>query len=220
MNTMNPEQARFNMIEQQIRTWEVLDARVLELLARMPREQFVPAQYRGLAFADMNIPLGHGEVMMAPKVEARLVQALEVQAADTVLEVGTGSGYLTALLAGLARHVHSVDIYPDFSARAGQTLAARGIRNVMLETGDGVNGWEKHAPYDVIAVTGSLPLFSAHFQEQLKVGGRLFMIVGQAPAMEALLITRLGPREWSRESLFETDIPPLVNAPKPQAFVF
>ncbi|MCL4316615.1 MAG: protein-L-isoaspartate O-methyltransferase [Gammaproteobacteria bacterium] len=217
---MNLEQARFNMIEQQIRTWEVLDPRVLELLTRVPREQFAPAPYRGLAFADMNIPLGHGEVMMAPKVEARLIQALEVQAANTVLEIGTGSGYLTALLASLARHVHSVDIYPDFTAGAGATLAAQGIRNVTLETGDGANGWDRHAPYDVIAVTGSLPLFGAHFQEQLKVGGRLFMIVGQAPAMEALLITRLGPQEWSRESLFETDIPPLVNAPKPQVFVF
>lgn len=220
MNTMNLEQARFNMIEQQIRTWEVLDPRVLDLLARVPRERFVPAQYRGLAFVDMNIPLGRDEVMMAPKVEARLIQALELQPADTVLEIGTGSGYLTALLASLARHVYSVDIYPDFTARAGKALEALGIRNVTLETGDGVNGWEKYAPYDAIAVTGSLPLFDPCFQEQLKVGGRLFMIVGQAPVMETLLITRLGPREWTRESLFETDIPPLVNAPKPQAFVF
>jgi protein-L-isoaspartate(D-aspartate) O-methyltransferase len=217
---MNLEQARFNMIEQQIRTWEVLDPRVLDLLARVPRERFVPAQYRSLAFADMNIPLGHGEVMMAPKVEARLIQALELQPADTVLEIGTGSGYLTALLASLAQHVYSVDIYPEFTARAGEALEAFGIRNVTLETGDGVNGWEKHAPYDAIAVTGSLPLFEPCFQEQLKVGGRLFMIVGQTPVMEALLITRLGPHEWTRESLFETGIPPLINAPKPQTFVF
>jgi len=220
MDTMNLEQARFNMIEQQIRTWEVLDPRVLDLLARVPREQFVPAHYRSLAFADMNIPLGRGEVMMAPKVEARLIQALDIQPADAALEIGTGSGYVTALLASLARHVHSVDIYPDFTTGAGATLAAQDIRNVTLETGDGVNGWDRRAPYDVIAVTGSLPLFSSCFQEQLKVGGRLFMIVGQAPAMEALLITRLGEREWSRESLFETDIPPLVNALKPSAFVF
>lgn len=216
----NIEQARFNMIEQQIRPWEVLDPRVLALLAQLPREEFVPATHHNLAFADTELPLGHGQVMLSPRMEARLLQALDVQPSDTVLEIGTGGAYLTALLAHSAQQVHSVDIFADFIASAGEKLAAHGITNVTLETGDASAGWVAHAPYDVIAVTGSLPLFAEQFQQQLHVGGRLFMVVGQAPSMEALLITRLGPAEWTRESLFETDIPPLINAPAAQAFVF
>lgn len=215
---MNIEQARFNMIEQQIRTWEVLDQGVLDLLTQVPREEFVPPAFRKLAFADMNVPLAHGQVMMQPKLEARLVQSLDIQPQDTVLEIGTGSGYLTALLAKRARHVYSVDLYADFSAEARAKLGKHGIGNVTLETGDGAQGWAQHGPYDAIAVTGSLPLFSEAFQRQLKTGGRLFMIVGSSPAMEALLITRLGKEQWLRESLFETDIPALINAPQPPAF--
>lgn len=215
---MNIEQARFNMIEQQIRTWEVLDQGVLDLLTQVPREEFVPPAFRKLAFADMNVPLAHGQVMMQPKLEARLVQSLDIQPQDTVLEIGTGSGYLTALLAKRARHVYSVDLYADFSAEARPKLSTHGIGNVTLETGDAAQGWAQHGPYDAIAVTGSLPLFSETFQRQLKTGGRLFMIVGSSPAMEALLITRLGKEQWLRESLFETDIPALVNAPQPPAF--
>jgi len=215
---MNIEQARFNMIEQQIRTWEVLDQGVLDLLTQVPREEFVPLAFRNLAFADMNVPLAHGQVMMQPKLEARLVQSLDIQPQDTVLEIGTGSGYLTALLAKRARHVYSVDLYADFSAEARAKLGKHGIGNVTLETGDAAQGWAQHGPYDAIAVTGSLPLFSEVFQRQLKTGGRLFMIVGSSPAMEALLITRLGKEQWLRESLFETDIPALVNAPQPPAF--
>ncbi|MEW6353189.1 MAG: protein-L-isoaspartate O-methyltransferase [Pseudomonadota bacterium] len=216
---MNIEQARFNMIEQQIRTWEVLDQSVLDLLARVPREEFVPPAYRKLAFADINIPLGHGQVMMQPKVEGRLLQALQIQPRDTILEVGTGSGYVTALLANLGAQVCSVDIFPDFTDTARRKLAAHGIGNVTLETGDAAQGWAAHGPYDVIAVTGSLPLATTQgFEQSLKVGGRLFVIVGRAPAMEALLITRVDDAQWVRESLFETDIPALLNAPQPPAF--
>lgn len=216
----NIEQARFNMIEQQIRPWEVLDPRVLALLSQLPREEFVPATHRNLAFADTELPLGHGQVMLSPRMEARLLQALDIRPSDTVLEIGTGGAYLTALLARSAQQVHSVDIFADFTASAGEKLAAHGITNVTLEAGDAATGWDPHAPYDVIAVTGSLPLFSDQIQQQLNVGGRLFMVVGQAPSMGALLITRLGPAEWTRESLFETDIPSLINAPAAQAFVF
>lgn len=216
----NLEQARFNMIEQQIRPWEVLDPRVLALLAQLPREEFVPPTHHNLAFADTELSLGHGQVMLSPRMEARLLQTLDVQPLDTVLEIGTGGAYLTALLARSAQHVHSVDIFADFIASAGEKLAAHGITNVTLAAGDAAAGWAPHAPYDVIAVTGSLPLFTEQFQQQLCVGGRLFMVVGQAPSMEALLITRLGPAEWARESLFETDIPPLINAPVAQGFVF
>jgi protein-L-isoaspartate(D-aspartate) O-methyltransferase len=216
---MNMEQARFNMIEQQIRTWEVLDPAVLDLLGRVPREDFVPAKYRNLAFADLNIPLGHEQVMMAPKVEGRLIQALGIKPNDTVLEVGTGSGYLTALLANLAKHVYSVDIFPEFKPQAQQKLAALGLSNVTIETGDAALGWERHGPYDVIVITGSFPLYPEHYQRSLRVNGRMFVIAGRAPAMEALLVTRVGA-DWMRESLFETDIPALINAPQPQPFVF
>lgn len=216
---MNIEQARLNMIEQQIRTWEVLDQAVLDLVASVPREQFVPDAFRALAFADTNIPLGHGEVMMAPKVEARMLQALTIQPEDRVLEVGTGSGYVTALLSRVARHVTSIDIHADLAAAAESKLRRAGAANVTLYTGNAVNGWEAGAPYDVIAVTGSVPLLQPSFQRQLAVGGRLFVIVGEAPVMEASLITRVDDNEWATESLFETDLPPLVGAPEPERFV-
>ncbi len=217
---MNVEQARFNMIEQQIRPWDVLDDRVLSLLTEVPRERFVPESERKLAFADVAIPLDHGQFMMPPRVEARALQALAVGQNDTVLEIGTGSGYLTALLASLAKHVFSVDIFSDFTTSAETKLATAGIKNVTLETGDAANGWEQHAPYDVIAVTGSCPVLPSSFQKMLKIGGRLFVIVGDAPIMEALLIARTSENAWSRESLFETEVPPLLNIAKPQKFIF
>ena len=217
---MNMEQARFNMIEQQIRTWEVLDPAVLDLLGRVPREDFVPAKYRKLAFADFNVPLGHEQVMMAPKVEGRVIQALGIKPDDTVLEVGTGSGYLTALLANQAKHVYSVDIIPEFTAQARQKLAARGLSNLTIETGDAALGWERHGPYDAIVITGSFPLYPEHYQRSLRINGRMFVIAGGAHAMEALLVTRVGEADWMRESLFETAIPALINAPQPQSFVF
>jgi protein-L-isoaspartate(D-aspartate) O-methyltransferase len=190
------------------------------LLPQVPREDFVPPAQRNLAFADIELPLGHGQAMMPPRLEARLLQALDIRPTDTILEIGTGSAYLTALLARSGSQVHSVDIFADFIASAREKLAGHGITNVVLETGDAARGWAAHAPYDVIAVTGSLPLFSDLLRQQLQVGGRLFMVVGQAPSMEALLVTRVGPEAWTRESLFETDLPSLINAPTSPVFVF
>lgn len=215
---MNFDKARLNMIEQQIRTWDVLDSRVLELLASVHREDFMPAAYRRVALADFNIPIGHGEVTMTPSLEGRLLQSLALNPADRVLEVGTGSGYLTALLAHSAREVVSVDIHPDFTDRARTILGQQNIRNVNLQAGDAVNGWGTGAPYDAIAVTGSVPVLTDAFQTQLTIGGRLFIIVGEPPVMEALLITRLDEREWNSEGLFETDMPPLVGASKTETF--
>jgi protein-L-isoaspartate(D-aspartate) O-methyltransferase len=217
---MNFEQARFNMIEQQIRPWEVLDQRVLDLLRHVPREEFVPDAYRRLAFSDTSVPIGSGEVMMAPKVEARMLQSLAVEAGDKVLEIGTGSGYVTALLGKSGGQVLSVEIHPDLLQRAKQRLGNFGLSNITLELGDGARGWPAAAPFDVIAITASMPILDALLQQQLALGGRLFVITGQSPVMEASLITRVGEREWSTESLFETDIPPLVGVPEPPRFVF
>lgn len=219
MVDMNLEQARHNMIVQQIRPWEVMDDQVLDLIMRTPREDFVPPQYRNLAFTDMEIPLGHGQMMMPPRLEARMLQALAVEPDESVLEIGTGSGYVTALLAQLARHVYSVEIVPQLKQAAERVLAARGLSNVTFDEGDAAAGWPRHGSYDVIAVTGSVPLLTPALEQGLNVGGRLFVVVGEAPAMEALLITRLGENEWSRESLFETVLPPLQNAPQARHFV-
>jgi protein-L-isoaspartate(D-aspartate) O-methyltransferase len=219
MSDVNLQQARHNMIQQQIRPWDVLDQRVLDLLDKMPREDFVPEAYRNVAYADIAIPLGHAEVMLPPRVEARMLQALNIQPHETVLEIGTGSGYVTALLAKLARHVYSVDIHPKFIEAAALKLAAHGIVNVTLETGDAARGWTNYGQLDVIAITGSLPILPDTFPQSLKVGGRLFAIVGDAPAMEAMLITRLSEHEFRRENLFETDIPVLRNAAQPNRFV-
>ena len=217
---MNFEVARFNMVQQQIRTWDVLDPRVLDLVGKMPREDFVLPAYRKLAFVDMNIPLGHGQVMMAPKVEARLLQELEISPEDKILEVGTGSGYMTALLAAFGAQVHSVEIIPEFSTQAAAKLAAHQISNITLEVGDAARGWGRHGPYDVIAITGSLPILPDSFRNSLKVGGRLIAIVGQSPVMEAKLIRRVSQASWSETSLFETSLPPLRNALEPSKFVF
>jgi protein-L-isoaspartate(D-aspartate) O-methyltransferase len=220
MSDMNLDQARFNMIEQQIRPWDVLDIRVLGLLDEVQREYFVPPRYRNFAYTDMAISLGNGQYMMSPKLEARIVQSVDVKATDKVLEIGTGSGYLTALLAKLAAHVYSIDINPDYTKAAAEKLSSQDIHNVTLETGDGARGWDKYQPYDVIILSGSLPVFDENLQHDLAVGGRLLTIVGESPAMEAVLVTRLGPAEWSRESLFETDIPALINAPQAEKFNF
>lgn len=217
---MNPQQARFNMIEQQIRPWDVLDPVVLKLLQQVPREDFVPAQYAGLAFADLEIPLGHGQTMLSPKLEARILQALQLQPADHVLEIGTGSGYLTALLAKLCRQVVSVDCVAELTEAARARLRHQGIRNVTLETGAAVAGWNAHAPYDVIVLTGSAPLLAPEWQHSLAAGGRLFAVVGQAPAMAATLIRRMSEGLFHADVLFETCIPPLRDAPQPQAFQF
>src|SRR5688500_14342557 len=178
---MDIERARFNMIESQIRTWEVLDQQVLDLLSVVKREEFVPPKYRPLAFVDMEIPLGHGEVMLAPKLEARLLQELTLRRTDKVLEIGTGSGYMTALLASLAAHVVSGELHAEFSAAAAAALHRQGLQNVTLDTGDGARGWLPHAPYDVILLTGSVPLVPPALRGQLRAGGRLLAVVGDAP---------------------------------------
>jgi protein-L-isoaspartate(D-aspartate) O-methyltransferase len=214
------ERARFNMVEQQIRPWDVLDQQVLDLLFTLRREDFVPAQYRSLAFVDMEIPLGHGEKMLAPRVEARMLQELTVKPGDRILEVGTGSGYMTALLAKRGAHVTSVEIVPEFSAAAAAKLASHGITNVTLEVGDAAHGWNKGAPYDVIVLTGSVPVLADDFQRSLKPGGRLLAVVGEAPAMEARLMTCAGGGAYDTVVLFETCIPTLRNAPQPERFVF
>ena len=218
------ERARFNMVEQQIRTWEVLDQQVLDLLFAVRREDFVAPQYRSLAFVDMEIPLADnaptGERMLAPKLEARMLQELAVKPTDRILEVGTGSGYMTALLAKRGAHVTSVEINPAYSAVAATRLSAHGIANVTLEVGDAARGWSKHAPYDVIVLTGSVPVLADDFQRSLKPGGRLLAIVGEAPAMQARLTTCAGGGAYDSVSLFETCIAALRNAPQPERFVF
>ena len=213
MNTqLNLEQARLNMIEQQIRTWEVLDQDVLDLITSIHREDFVPDKFRQLALADVQLPLAHNQVTMTPKMEARLLQAINVRKNDKVLEIGTGCAYMTALLAKSANKIVTVDIFQDFIRDAERKLARHNINNVTLENGDAVDGWGKGSFYDAIIVTGSVPELKPCFQEQLAVNGRLFIIVGKSPVMEAQLITRIGDNEWSREYLFETDLPPLIGA--------
>jgi len=219
MSEIDTEQARFNMIEQQIRPWDVLDERVLEVMANTPREDFVPSRYRNLAFSDVAIPLGHGQVMMRPNVEGRLLQALNPEPSDTILEVGTGSGYLCACLARLGGRVLSVDIFPEFTTAAQQKLQHHGIGNVQLDSGDAAQGWSD-ARYEVIAMTASLPVLAEHWRQQLTLGGRLFVVVGTAPIMEALLITRTGEQTWLRQSLFDTELPPLIDRNFSPAFEF
>jgi protein-L-isoaspartate(D-aspartate) O-methyltransferase len=221
---MDLEQTRFNMVEQQIRPWDVLDQKVLNLLFELRREEFVPVVYRSLAFVDMEIPLGHGEVMLAPKMEARILQELQVKKTDRILEVGSGSGYLTALLARQGEHVYSVEIVPELKTMAEKNLQAHGISNVTLEQGDAARGWTDHGPYDVIVLTGSTPVLPQAFQNSLKTGGRLFAVVGDAPVMEAVLVTCVAQEKetgvYNTVSLFETCISPLKNAQQPERFVF
>jgi len=217
---MNIEQVRFNMIEQQIRPWDVLDTEVLDLLHVVKRENFVPVAHKALAFADTEIPLPGGENMLFPKIEARLLQDVMVKKHESVLEIGTGSGYMAALLAYRARHVTTVEISPELKALAEQNLAANGVANVTVELGDGAQGWTNGAPFDVIVVSGSLPELPEALLKQLKVGGRLAVIIGQAPAMKAQLITRTGEAGYDTRTLFETSVKPLLLASRPSAFKF
>lgn len=218
--TMELQKARFNMIEQQIRTWDVLDQRVLDLLDQIPREHFVPDGYRNLAYADITIPLGHGQIMMTPKVEARVIQALDVQPGDRILEVGTGSGYLTALLANLGQQVESVEIFPDLVAAARHKLQRYGVGNVELREGDAARGWHGDGAFDVIVLTGATPILPDSFEKSLRRGGRMIAFTGRPPVIEATLITRVDEHQWLRHGLFETDLPMLVNAEQPPKFVF
>jgi protein-L-isoaspartate(D-aspartate) O-methyltransferase len=211
--------ARRQMIEQQVRAWDVLDADVLDVMARLPREEFAPPAYRDLALADMRVPLGHGQAMLSPKLEGRILQSLAIKRDDAVLEVGTGSGWFAACLGGLASRVRTLEIFPDLAEAARDNLARNGIGNVTVEAMDAMTllpGVE----YDVIALTGSLPMHDPRFEQSLAVGGRLFVVVGQGPAMEARLVTRVGRDEWMRESLFETMMDPLLHAERPSRFIF
>ncbi|HEX5339923.1 MAG TPA: protein-L-isoaspartate O-methyltransferase [Gammaproteobacteria bacterium] len=214
------QDARNQMVLQQVRAWDVLDRRILDMLESLPRERFVPEKYRDMAFADANVPLAHGQLMMTPKLEGRMLQALNPQPGEKTLEIGTGSGFVTACLSRLGTEVLSLDIFPDFTEQAGATLKSLGVRRVKLETEDGTQLQLGKKRFDVIAVTGSLPAYTETYAELLNVGGRLFVIVGGSPVMEALLITRVSETGWSRKSLFETDLPALVNAAAPNKFVF
>jgi len=211
--------ARHQMVDQQIRTWEVLDPRVLDVLSAVPREAFVPPAYRDLAFADTPIPIGFGQAMLAPVLHGRILQALAVTAADSALEIGTGTGYLSACLSLLARTTLSIDIRAEFTAAGAANMRALPDARAQFETRDAF-GSASLGEYDVIALTGSLPVYDTRFEQALRVGGRLFAVVGVAPVMDAVLVRRVDSTEWIRESLFETVIDPLINAAAPPGFVF
>ena len=222
--TMDTEKARFNMIEQQIRPWDVLDPAVLSLLSLVKREDFVPTAYKDLAFADLEIPIGAkanpGQTMLAPKVEARILQELGIKNTDTVLEIGTGSGYMAALLAAKAEYVYSVEIDPALAETARNNLRKASIANVSVETGDGAQGWSAMGPYEVIVLSASVPVLPDAILRQLKIGGRLVAIVGEAPAMEVQLVTRTEENAFSTINVFETVVAPLINATQRDKFVF
>jgi protein-L-isoaspartate(D-aspartate) O-methyltransferase len=223
-SSMDFDKARHNMVEQQVRPWDVLDNRVLEVISEVPREVFAPDAYKKLAYADTSIPLGEYEgskcSMLHPILDGRLMQSLDITDDDVVLEIGTGSGYLTACLAKLARHVDSVDINPDMTALAEKNLAAFDLNNINLSTGDAAKGWNQKPFYDVIAITSSMPEIPEVYKNALKQGGRLFVITGEAPAMTAWLVTRIGKNQWTTEDLFETSIAPLINTAQTEEFVF
>ena len=217
---MNFEQARLNMVENQVRPWEVLDGRVLDVISRVHREDFVDATHRQLAFADLCLPLGHGEVMMKPVVEGRVLQSLDLLSTDHVLEIGTGSGFLTACLAALSAQVTSLDIHADFTAAATQRLHAAGITNTTLITGEAVNAWQPQGLFDALVVTGAVSGIPPRWLTWLKPGGRALIVHGQSPVQHATLLTHEGAGRYREETLFETDLPYLTHAEPPQRFVF
>jgi protein-L-isoaspartate(D-aspartate) O-methyltransferase len=217
---MNFDQARQNMVENQVRPWEVLDARVLDVLGRVRREEFVAPEHRQLAFADLCLPLGHGEVMMKPVLEGRVLQALALKPEDQVLEIGTGSGFLTACLASLAAQVTSVDMHADFTAAAGQRLKAAGIANAQLVTGEAITGWQPQGSFDAVVVTGAVYSVPERFLGWLKPGGRLLVVRGESPVQQVMLLTHEGNGRYREEILLETDLPYLANAEPPRRFVF
>ena len=216
--TMNLELARTNMVENQVRTWDVLDPRVLDVLARVRREDFVPQRHRAMAFVDAEIPLGHGEVMLKPVVEGRILQAAAPASGHRVLEIGTGSGFLTACLASLAGEVVSVEQHADLADAARTRLAAAGIGNARVETAEALRGFECRDRFDVVVLTGAVYALPDRVRSWVKPGGRLFAISGESPAMQALLHTRADETHWTTDSLFETDIPYLAHALPPKRF--
>ncbi len=217
---MNFEQARFNMVEQQIRPWEVLDQDVLDLLMTVKREEFVPAAHRKLAFSEVEIPIGCGQVMLKPVIEGKILQALQLKATDSVLEIGAGSGYFAALLAARTEWVRTVDIEPELVRLAAANLDRYGVENVLVEEGDGACGWAERAPYDLIVVSGGIPVIPQSMLDQLKPGGRLFAFVGSAPVMKGRLVTSIGEGRFRTEDIFETMVPMLRNAPRTDDFRF
>jgi protein-L-isoaspartate(D-aspartate) O-methyltransferase len=217
---MNIEQARFNMIEQQIRPWNVLDTDILDLLHVVKREQFVPAAYQNLAFADVEIPLPAGEAMLSPKHEARILQEIGLKKHENVLEIGTGSGYMAALMAHRAAKVTTVEVNAEIKELAEKNLAKAGIANVSVELGNGANGWNKGAPYDVIVISGALEVLPEAILSQVKVGGRIAAIVGQPPSMEFVIVTRTGEASWNTVKVFETNVKYLTGAPAVSHFQF
>ncbi len=217
---MNIEQARFNMIEQQIRPWNVLDQDVLELLMVVKREDFVPPAYKALAFVDTEIPLPGGEAMFTPKVEARLLQEVQVKKHENVLEIGAGSGYMAALLAHKARHVTSIEIKPELKELAQANLTRAGVSNVSVELGDGSQGWTAGAPFDVIVISGGLEALPEAFLKQVKVGGRIAAIIGEAPVMTAQVITRVSETAYDTVKVFETNVKLLSDSVKHSRFTF
>lgn len=217
---MNIEQARTNMVKQQLRTGGVVDDRLLKIINKTPRENFVLPGYADLAYADTALPIGHGEFMLCPTEEAQILQALDIQPHERVLEIGTGTGYFTALLAQLAQQVVSVDIFSDFMTPAAGRFAQLGLSNTTFTSGNAAEGWDTHAPYDIIVITGSLPVLPPRFLEQLKLGGRLFGILGLAPAMEATMLTYEKPGQIRSQFLFETVVAPLRDLAATNRFQF
>jgi protein-L-isoaspartate(D-aspartate) O-methyltransferase len=216
---MVTEQAREQMVEQQVRAWAVLDERVLDVFRKVPREVFVPEEHRYLAFADVEVPLPQGQHMLRPNVAGRLLQALELSGNERVLQIGAGSGFLTACLASNAANVRALEIFPELTELARNNLSKLGIRNAEVVTEDATKA-DTNVKYDVIAITASLPLYDNRFERQLAVGGRLFVVVGEKPVMEARLVRRVSDDAWSTESLFETVLDPLINARRRQEFTF
>lgn len=220
MTDMNFNEARHNMVEQQIRTWTVLDTRVLDAIEQLPREDFVPSQYQRMAYVDCEIPLDHDQLMMHPKIEAHAAQALDLNSDSKVLEIGTGSGFLTALLSSLSSHVDSVDIYPDFQKSASAILKKHNITNVTMIEGDASKGWGNDQQYDGIVITASLPELPEQYKQALAIGGSLFAIIGEGLTMQAITIQRTHGNKWVERSLFETSAPALINSEKAPVFTF
>ena len=217
---MDFERARFNMVEQQVRPWDVLDQDVLESMMTVKREEFVPAAHKALAFSEAEIPVGCGQIMLSPVIEGKVLQALQLKPTDTVLEIGAGSGYFAALLASRSDWVRSIEIEPELAALAAANLKAAGVENVVVEEGDGSEGWPARAPYDVIVVSGGMPELPAALKAQLNVGGRLFAFIGEAPMMVGRLVTCIGEGQYESVDLFETVVPSLRNARRADPFRF
>lgn len=212
--------AHTNMVKQQVRTWAVTDPVIVNLLETIPREHFVPAEYQSMAYAEFSIPLGNDQFMLLPSVIGRMLQSLNIKGTDKICQIGTGSGYTTAMLARLGHHVYSVDCHKEFNQKAQQKCSALGINNVTFLEGDGTKGWAEFAPYDVMVITGSMPFLPKSITEQIAANGRIFVVLGEAAPMHATLFTQSAAQQWQAEKLFETSLAPLENAPATEAFVF